>query len=391
MLDCIIVGGGIQGITLATSLLKSGKVTVDQLAIVDMNEEPLARWRQCTEVISMPYLRSPSVHHLDVKPFSLQTYVKKSGDDWNTAFYGRYKRPSLAAFMEHCEHLCDELSIKRAWVQGKVRAASKRENGWAVHLSNGEQLYGRKLFLAIGIGEQPYWPEWAVRLKQNQESTIFHIFDDQLPAFDQVKRPITIIGGGISSVHLALKLGERFPNEVTLLKRHPFRILDFDSDPAWLGPKNQYSFRNLKSYQKRREQIFEARHKGSIPPDLHMKLLNRIKQGSLRLVDGEVESTEVQNGNIMLHDKNGKIIEQTGTILLATGFLSSLPGKEWLSPVIDKYQLRCADCGYPIVSQSLQWGPDLYVTGALAELEIGPIARNISGARHAAERIVASL
>lgn len=43
------------------------------------------------------------------------------------------------------------------------------------------------------------------------------------------------------------------------------------------------------------------------------------------------------------------------------------------------------------VSNSLRWGPNLYVTGALAELEMGPIARNISGARQAADRIVSSL
>jgi hypothetical protein len=51
-------------------------------------------------------------------------------------------------------------------------------------------------------------------------------------------------------------------------------------------------------------------------------------------------------------------------------------------------ELPCADCGYPIVSRALQWGHDLYVIGALAELEMGPIARNISGARQAAGRIV---
>src|SRR6476646_2720045 len=135
MLDWIIVGGGIQGVTLAAFLLKSGKMKIENLAIVDMNEEPLARWKQCTEVISMPYLRSPSVHHLDVKPFSLQSFVKNIGYDWNTAFYGRYKRPSLAAFTEHCKHLMDELSLKQAWVQGKVTAASKNQNGWIVHLS----------------------------------------------------------------------------------------------------------------------------------------------------------------------------------------------------------------------------------------------------------------
>jgi hypothetical protein len=39
------------------------------------------------------------------------------------------------------------------------------------------------------------------------------------------------------------------------------------------------------------------------------------------------------------------------------------------------------------VDQSLRWHPGIYVTGALAELEIGPTAMNIIGARLAAERI----
>ena len=40
-----------------------------------------------------------------------------------------------------------------------------------------------------------------------------------------MKLPITIIGGGITSIHLALKLSELFPNQVTLLKRHPLESM----------------------------------------------------------------------------------------------------------------------------------------------------------------------
>ncbi|MFJ7470361.1 hypothetical protein ACIQWI_17635 [Peribacillus frigoritolerans] len=119
--------------------------------------------------------------------------------------------------------------------------------------------------------------------------------------------------------------------------------------------------------------------------------MNQVKQGLLRVMDGEVKNAVWRDGHISLRDKNEKIIQQTGTILLATGFKASMPGQEWLAPVIRSHHLRCAECGYPIISQSLQWGPGLYVTGALAELEMGPISRNISGARQAAERIVNSL
>ncbi|QOY37926.1 hypothetical protein AWH56_010350 [Anaerobacillus isosaccharinicus] len=39
---------------------------------------------------------------------------------------------------------------------------------------------------------------------------------------------------------------------------------------------------------------------------------------------------------------------------------------------------------------SLEWEEGLYLLGALAELQLGPVARNISGARRGAERIITS-
>jgi hypothetical protein len=99
MYKWIIVGGGIQDMTMATFLLKRHKATINELAIIDPYGEPLSRWKYCTNIISMPYLRSPSVHHLDIDPFSLQSFVKSNTYEWNTAFYGRFKRPSLQYLM----------------------------------------------------------------------------------------------------------------------------------------------------------------------------------------------------------------------------------------------------------------------------------------------------
>jgi hypothetical protein len=45
--------------------------------------------------------------------------------------------------------------------------------------------------------------------------------------------------------------------------------------------------------------------------------------------------------------------------------------------------------GYPIVDKALRWHPRIHVTGPLAELELGPAARNIVGARMTAERLIA--
>ncbi|MGG3452117.1 FAD-dependent oxidoreductase [Domibacillus aminovorans] len=391
MYKWIIVGGGIQGITMASFLRKQQKASIDEVAIVDPHAEPLENWKRCTNLISMPYLRSPVVHHLDVHPLSLQAFVKNNATDESAAFYGRFKRPALSMFNEHCDHLVDDLQLKKGWVQGRVRTAERIENKWHVELQDGKELIGENLVLAIGISEQPTWPDWAKLLKKEAHASVHHIFEANLPKLEEMARPFTIIGGGITSVHLALKLTAMFPGEVTLLKRHPFRLHDFDSDPAWLGPKNQLSFGKIACYQTRREQIKQVRHKGSLPRDLYIKLRRSVRQDELLIMDGQVQQALVKNGRLQLEDEQGRLIHQTGTVLLATGFRPALPGKQWLTPIVEKHELPCAECGYPIVSKSLQWGPGLYVTGALAELEMGPIARNISGARQAAERIVSSL
>ena len=56
MYKWIIIGGGIQGTTMANFLLKQNKVSNDELAIIDPHTEPLANWKRCTNSISMPFL-----------------------------------------------------------------------------------------------------------------------------------------------------------------------------------------------------------------------------------------------------------------------------------------------------------------------------------------------
>ena len=75
-------------------------------------------------------------------------------------------------------------------------------------------------------------------------------------------------------------------------------------------------------------------------------------------------------------------------MLLATGFAKPRPGGELVDGLITSASLACAQCGYPIVDESLSWHPRVFVSGPLAELELGPTSRNISGARRAGDRIV---
>lgn len=386
MFDWLVIGGGIHGCTISTYLIKHKKVQSEKLCIIDPHSQPMERWKRNTERISMPYLRSPSVHHIDVRPFSLQKFGKISGE--HNQFYGIYKRPSLQLFNEHSDYVISETNLKESWHIGLVESVQKIKKFWEVTTENGEKIRSKNVVIAISVNGQLLIPNWAKELSSHDPKRVHHIFDDKLGSIEDIQTPIAIIGGGITAAQLSIKMSRENPGNVTLIKRHPFRVHDFDSDPGWLGIKRQGPYRKIKDYNIRREQIKEARLKGSVPKDVLHKVKRLEAEQKLRVVEGEVNSCTVDQEYFTLNVNSMSF--QVRHVLLATGFLPTRPGR-WLEKLIKEESLRCARCGYPIVNEDLQWCPHLYVMGPLAELELGPIARNISGARQAAERILASL
>ncbi len=389
MYDWIIIGGGIHGCTVASFLIKNQITTSEKLLIIDPYSEPMYRWKRNTKLIGMEYLRSPSVHQIDVDPFSLQKYAQENNLS-SSGFYGQYKRPSLTLFNEHCEAIINEVNLKQSWHQGKVCSVKKVEGKWRVTTDNGEDFLTKNIVISISINDQHNMPDWAAEVKAKLPNQLYHIFDENIDVVEAFNPPIVIIGGGITAAHLSIKLSNLYPGQVTLVKRHPFRVHDFDSDPGWLGPKKLYFFYKVETYEERRKSINNARNKGSIPKEIFLKLKRLDREHKLRIEEGEIQSAEINGDNkISLVMDNQTLTAQT--ILCSTGFVPSLPNQQWLKEIIEEYQLKCAVCGYPIINQSLEWCSHLYVSGPLAELEVGPVARNISGARIAAERIVNSL
>lgn len=382
MYQWIIIGGGIQGSCIAARLLKEKKVSKDHLLVIDVHERPLQRWARTTDKIGMDYLRSPLVHHLAVNPFSLKRYASEKG--YASSFRGEYKRPRLDMFNQHSLDLLEEAGVTVCWQQGKVSSLSKIAEGWSIEAADGQEYLSEKVVIAIGVNDIPYYPGWAQTYK-NYEN-VKHIFeiDATLPE----KGDVIIVGGGMTAGHLAVTLSKNENiKSVKLVKRHPFRIHKFDSDPGWLGPKYMMEYHKTMSYEKRRNMIKKARHKGSITKDLYSKIHKQERHGSLKIVTEHIEEMSTKSGRIQLTLESENILNGT-SIILATGADAEFPGKSWINPLIQEMNLPCAPCGFPIVSKSLEWKRGLYVGGALAELEIGPIARNIAGARKASERIV---
>lgn len=379
MYKWIIIGGGIHGCTIATSLLKSGKVKKEELLMIDPHLVPLARWKERTGRIQMPFLRSPSVHHIDVPSFGLEKYAKEKA--YTNPFYGYYDRPALELFNEHSAFVICELGLEDIWCRSKVVDVAKQGPYWEIETDDGRIYFAKNCVIAIGNNDLNY-PEWGDELRN-----AWHLFDPHLD-MQKITPPIAIVGGGITAAHAAISMAHRFPGKVSLITRHPFRVHNFDSDPGWLGPKYLTAYAKVTSYGKRRKMIQEARHRGSIPSELYQQLIYLDKNKSLSIIQSDVQSV-CKKSNAFFITGEQKIMP--ATTLFATGFQASIPQQKWLQNLIEKEKLPCAACGYPIVEETLEWCSRLFVSGPLAELEVGPAARNIIGARKAAERITRSL
>lgn len=385
MLDWLIIGGGIQGTAVSHSLLRRNKISPGRLRVLDPYDMPLARWHATTQNTGMTHLRSPEVHHLHYDPWSIRTFAQTKQGKLLADYIPIFSRPSLGLFNAYSDWLIDKYDLSALRLTGRANGLSYDGTCWHIETDNGH-LTTKNVILAINTTESPHWPEWAKTLKGGN-APINHIFDlDFVRADLPVWQHTVIIGGGISAVQTALALASQHPGTVTLLSRHEMRLSHFDSDPCWVTNICLRDFHKITDFDKRREVITQARQPGSIPPDVAEALQSTLNTGAVKHRVSKVTQATYQQGGITLHLNDGNTIE-TDQIILATGFEASRPGGEWLSNTIDHLGLPIADCGYPVVDKHLCWVDGLYVVGRLAELEIGPVAANIIGARLATERL----
>lgn len=381
----IIVGGGIHGVYIANALLKEGLAALDDLLIIDPNDEPLSNWKAVTSNVGMDYLRSPKVHHLDTEPFSLKKFSKNRSYT-RPLFIAPNDRPSLDLFNNHAGVVLEESRIQERFYLGLVSRVSLNKNSASVSV-NGDTLKSQYVILSTGQGDNISWPDWAVVVKQ-RGAPVTHVLDR---SFSRLRlsdtATIAVIGGGMSAVHTAISLAGN-DRKILLLSPHPLRQHDYDSDPGWMGPKYLTSFRKISNPKKRRAVISTARNTGSITRDLKKKLLLLEKRNQCKVYTDSVVACTPVSASLMQIRLSGGDVFGVNQIVLATGYNTTRPGGKLVDQLACDYNLPCSECGFPIPDVSLRWHKRLFVTGALAELEVGPASRNIIGAKMAAGKIV---
>jgi len=286
----------------------------------------------------------------------------------------------MALFRAHCDHVIREHALDTLRLAGSATAITRQPRGFRIETSEG-LLEARRVVLALGAGDAVAVPAWAAEHPRS-----WHVFHAGFAHATAPGATVGIIGGGISAVQLALATS-RSGAHPTIIARHALRAHQFDSDPGWLGAKHLDGFRVL-SPGARRRQLDGARRRGSVPPELDRAVRRAIHRGMLRWVEAEVRAfAPSERGYTLALDRApGELV--VDRLMFATGFEGGRPGGLLVEEAIAALGLPCATCGFPLVRETLEWAPGLYVTGALAELELGPTARNIAGARAAGERLV---
>ncbi len=391
MLDWLILGGGGHGTIISRYLLAHDLVDSDGLRVMDPHETPLTVWRRVTNASGMRYLRSPSSHNLDIDFRALRRFARRPENRELSDFIAPYARPSLGLFNAHADNMIAAHGLEHIRTQGRAIEISRQNGGKRIRTAETSVL-AKNVVLAFSDSESPHYPDWAVQVRQDGapvQHVFSHGFDPRVP--EEAHTPV-VVGGGITALQKACQLARTGIGPVTVISRHQLRIATFDSNPCFIGPKCLDDFLVERDYSRRRAVIEAERYPGSVPRDVAEDFAALQHQDRVRLLITDIGSAEARpDGTVRLVCSEGRTTLESNYVVLATGFNRRMYKAPLMQQITKEFALPTADCGFPMPRSHLEWGERIFVTGALAELELGPPALNIIGAHNTARRLVKGL
>lgn len=383
MLDWLIIGGGIHGTHLSLVLTACAGVERDRVRVLDPHPEPMAVWNRRTASVGMKHLRSSLVHHVGVEPMALARFGGLSRRRGSTnRFRGRYRRPGYEIFQSHCASVVRQHRLEELRIAGGASGMRRVRDGWAVETGDGV-LCARRVVLALGQRHRapdparPYPPGVRDLLDPGVDTRSL-----------SPGTRVAVIGRGMSAVQAALSLARSGHCHVTWIARGETRKAEFDSDPCYMGDKCLQPFWATASWETRRALVREARQPGTVTPSVALHLGQALARGDLEAARGEATGFDAHPGGgwrVILDQ--GRAAGPFDRVLLGSGLDDGRPDGWIRRDLVEGAGLSVAPCGFPTPSPSLEWGDGVHVSGPLAELELGPVSRNIIGARHSAERL----
>lgn len=402
-LDLAIVGAGPHALTLVTHLLQKKKSMRGRFIVFDPSGVWMSQWNHQFAALEIPHLRSPAVHHPDPNSHALRSFAEKRPDE----LFPPYDLPGTRLFQDFCQEVIHRYSLQTCVYPAQVvqiQPLSERRSRFLLELSDGQTIVARRVVIANG-GGRPHFPEWVEKIPKNYPGDrLLHSHQVDLRGLHLRGERILIIGGGLTSGHLAVGAIQRGAQVMLMSRRNVYEKL-FDADPGWLGPKYLKGFWAEPNWYTRWQMIQQARNGGSMTPAMLNQLRRLRSDGKITFYEQcQVSYAQwIENAwricctNSAVHDCiHHQLIDCAShthceRIWLATGSQLDATTHPLLKQVLNTHPLEIVN-GLPVVDECLRWrGCELFVMGGLAALQAGPTARNLSGARATSDRIVPAL
>ncbi len=352
MQQLVIIGGGIHGSALAMRLAEQG---FRDLVILD-STPPLARWLKTTPCLVGDMLRSPWDANIDPR------------DDIPEAL--RASTADLAGFNRHVVDLRDKYRLNSLWMRGTVKKIAPRFNsaGFVVETEN-QRLRAEQVVIACGLGN-PHMPFDA------KDDRIRHADSCN---FDDIRKgsEVAIIGGSITGLTIATELARRGAVP-TVLHRGEIHTSQLEVAPEWrpIPGAERFQYFLKQTAGKRSQLLHQCRQFGTVTNHV----LDKAKSAGVTIkTNTPVLSWKKQRGKIVLFGSSDNKIGAFDYVLCATGYkggISLVPCLSRIQPRIDLVD------DLPVLTRQLESSvTGLYFLGRLAELGLGPLGRNIIGAK----------
>ncbi|BAY80640.1 hypothetical protein NIES267_00970 [Calothrix parasitica NIES-267] len=389
-IDLAIIGAGPHALTLVTHLLQKRQKIRSKIAVFDPSGKWVSQWEQQFAALEIPHLRSPTVHHPDPNPFALRKFAECRSSE----LFPPYDLPGTRLFNDFCHDVIRRWDLENIVISEQITRIQPLNNPFGsrfrLWLDSGKSILARRVVFATG-SSQLQIPDWISQINQNYpEDKLCHSKSVDLRQLYLAGEKVLIIGGGLTSGHLAVGAMSRGAF-VQISMRRQLQEKIFDADAGWLGPKYLKGFFAESDFEKRFEMIQQARNGGSMTPAMVTRLRRQAHNGKLRIQENTqvVEAKWIDNQWLVKYSDGEQ--ERFHRIWLSTGTRFDVNSEPLLKEVLQAYPIPVIN-GLPVLDDNLRWRDcSLFIMGGLAALQIGPTARNLSGARMASDKMLKAI
>ena len=419
----------------------------------------MAGWKKNFETLNIEQLRSPISAHADpfdhrsLEFFAVQTnredelipleHLEKQTGRWD--FHGPYNAPSTRLFHDFHTQLITGYGVQDIPTPGNVEIirCDTISGEFEVYIRNPNTAQTTtvktlRVVCAVGPAYRKVEPLLSRMVSLDPMQQILQTkvlrgnqiidFLSKYPNSSSTELPlddnqsILIVGGGVTSAHLALTVADRgkYPwcKSVVLIQRSKMKERQFDLDTAWMGPARGKRLENFwnHSHQGRAAKLREERGGGSIHPEVVRMVQNKAGGRTKLSVKEETEIMDVQydhkRDKLLVSMDDGLSSKAFDMIWLATGFENHVDNYPFLDDIREELPVDTVQ-GLPVLNKDLSWkssngsGNDgvnneapnwqakarnrFWMLGPLAGLELGPDALNLMGARQGAVRVAKAI